>query len=117
MRLTPRIIRRLPKVDIHCHLDGCLRPRTVLELADEQGVKLPTRNLPALTRLLQAGKRTRSLADYLKIFDITLAEMQGRDALYRGAYELAEDEAAENLRHLGVRYLPILHRCDALAVQ
>ena len=49
MRLTPAVIRRLPKTDIHCHLDGCLRPRTVLELADEQRVRLPTRNLARLT--------------------------------------------------------------------
>jgi adenosine deaminase len=55
MRLTTRVIQRLPKTDIHCHLDGCLRPRTVLELADAQGVKLPTRKMPELTRLLQAG--------------------------------------------------------------
>ena len=53
-----------PLVDIHCHLDGCLRPRTLLELADAQGVKLPTRKLPALKRLLEAGKRTRNLAEY-----------------------------------------------------
>ena len=117
MRLTPRIIRRLPKVDIHCHLDGCLRPRTGLELAREQGVELPTTNLRALTRLLQAGKRTRSLADYLRIFDITLAVMQERDALYRVAYELAEDAAAENVRHLEVRYSPILHRRKRLAME
>jgi len=85
MRLTPRIIRRLPKVDIHCHLDGSLRPATVLELADAQGVRLPTRKLPALKRLLQAGRRTRNLGDYLKIFDLTLSVMQERDALYRAA--------------------------------
>ena len=117
MRLTPRIIHRLPKVDIHCHLDGCLRPRTVLELADAQGIRLPTRKLPQLTRLLQAGKRTRNLADYLKIFDITLSVMQERDALYRVAYELAEDAAAENVRHLEVRYSPILHRRKRLALE
>jgi adenosine deaminase len=117
MRLTPRIIQRLPKVDIHCHLDGCLRPRTVLELADAQGVRLPTRKLPALTRVLQAGRRTRNLADYLKIFDITLSVMQERDALYRVAYELAEDAAAENVRHLEVRYSPILHRQKRMALE
>ena len=117
MRLTPRIIRRLPKVDIHCHLDGCLRPRTVLELAGMQGVKLPTTNLTKLTRVLQAGKRTRNLGQYLKIFDITLSVMQERDALYRVASELAEDAAAENVRHLEVRYSPILHRKKKLAFE
>ncbi len=110
MRLNPRILQRLPKTDIHCHLDGCLRPRTVLELAAEQGVKLPTTNLPRLTRLLRAGKRTRSLGDYLKIFDLTLSVLQRREALYRVAFELAEDAAAENVRHLEVRYSPVLHR-------
>jgi adenosine deaminase len=115
MRLSLPIIKRLPKTDIHCHLDGCLRPRTMLELAEAQGVKLPTRKLSELTRLLTAGKRTRSLGDYLRIFDITLSVMQERDALYRVAYELAEDAAAENVRHLEVRYSPILHRTRKLS--
>jgi adenosine deaminase len=110
MRLTLPIITRLPKTDIHCHLDGCLRPRTMLELAEAQGVRLPTHKLGELTRLLTAGKRTRSLGDYLRIFDLTLSVMQEREALYRVAYELAEDAAAENVRHLEVRYSPILHR-------
>jgi adenosine deaminase len=87
----------------------------MLELADEQGIRLPTRNLTALKRHLQAGKRTRNLADYLKIFDLTLSVLQTRDALYRVAFELAEDAAAENVRHLEVRYSPILHRRRRLA--
>ena len=117
MRLTQRVIQRLPKTDIHCHLDGCLRPRTMLELADAQGVKLPTRNLAQLTKLLQAGKRTRNLGDYLRIFEYTLSVMQRKEALYRVAYELAEDAAAENVRHLEVRYSPILHRKKRLSFQ
>jgi len=110
VRLTQRVVRRLPKTDIHCHLDGCLRPRTMLALAESQGIKLPTWNLTRLTKLLQAGRRTRSLGDYLKIFDLTLSVLQRRDALYRVAYELAEDAAEENIRHLEVRYSPVLHR-------
>ena len=59
-RLTPRaIVKRLPKTDIHCHLDGCLRPRTMLELAEAQGVKLPTAQLAELTRLL-AGRQAHA---------------------------------------------------------
>jgi len=117
MRLTRRVIERLPKTDIHCHLDGCVRPRTMLELAEAQGVKLPTRQLGKLTRILQAGKRTRSLADYLRIFDYTLSVMQEKDALYRVAFELAEDAAAENVRHIEVRYSPILHRRKKLSFE
>jgi len=117
MTLTQRVIQRLPKTDIHCHLDGCVRPRTMLELAEAQGVRLPTRNLSRLTRILQAGKRTRNLGDYLKIFEYTLSVLQEGDALYRVAYELAEDAAAENVRHLEVRYSPILHRRKKLAFE
>jgi len=110
VRLTRRVLHRLPKTEIHCHLDGCLRPATILELAEAQGVKLPSTNLRKLAHILQAGKRTRNLGDYLKIFDITLSVMQEKDALYRVAYELVEDAAAENIKHLEVRYSPILHR-------
>ncbi len=117
MRITQRVIRRLPKTDLHCHLDGCLRPATILELAEGQGVKLPTRNVAQLTRLLQAGKNTHSLEEYLRIFDLTLSVMQEKEALYRVAYELAEDAAAENVSHLEVRYSPILHRKKRLTFE
>jgi len=117
MRPTERVIQRLPKTDLHCHLDGCLRPRTIVELADAQSVKLPTRNVARLTRMLQAGKRTRDLGEYLKIFDITLSVMQEKEAMYRVAYELAEDAAAENVLHLEVRYSPILHRKKRLSFE
>ena len=117
MRLSQRVIQRLPKTDIHCHLDGCVRPRTMLELADAQGVRLPTKNLTRLTRILQAGKRTRNLGDYLKIFDYTLSVLQEKEALYRVSYELVEDAAAENVRHLEVRFSPILHQKKKLAFE
>ena len=109
MALTLEFIEKLPKTDLHCHLDGSLRLRTILELAHEQKVKLPADSEDALFRHVYAGNVARSLEEYLKAFDITLAVLQTEEALYRVAYELAEDCARENVRYLEVRYSPMLH--------
>ncbi|MFO7564559.1 MAG: adenosine deaminase [Enhygromyxa sp.] len=101
--------QRLPKTDLHVHLDGSLRPETILELAAEQGVELPASDVPSLRKALHAGENTGSLVKYLEAFDITLRVMQTADSLYRVAYELAEDAAAENVRYMEVRYSPMLH--------
>ena len=114
MSLTPETLRRLPKTDLHLHLDGSLRPRTVWELAQEQRVRLPAKSAAELARKLVAGPQVRSLGDYLKTFDITLSVLQVPDALERVSYELAEDCAAENVRHMEVRYSPILHQAKGL---
>src|SRR5262249_24212468 len=110
MPIPLEALRKLPKTDLHLRLDGSLRPRTVWELAREQKVKVPSRTLGDLERRLRAGERTRSLADYLKIFDLTLSVLQEKDGLRRVSYELAEDCARENVRHVEVRYSPILHQ-------
>ena len=116
MNIPIEVMRRLPKTDLHLHLDGSLRPRTMWELAHAQGIKLPARTPRDLAKRLRAGRRTKSLRDYLKIFDLTLTVLQERDALKRVAYELAEDCAQENVRHLEVRYSPILHRKRGLSL-
>ncbi len=108
------LIQRLPKTDLHCHLDGSLRLDTVLDLARKQGVKLPTFDREGLFRMLYAGEQVASLDDYLRAFDITLSVMQTEDALERIAYELAEDAHRENVRYLEVRYSPLLHVREGL---
>lgn len=110
MSLTQDVLRRLPKTDLHLHLDGSLRPRTVWELAQDQGVRLPAKSPGDLAKKLVAGPQVKSLGDYLKTFDITLSVLQVPGALERVSYELAEDCAAENVRHMEVRYSPILHQ-------
>ena len=112
--LSLDLIKRLPKTDLHCHLDGSLRLDTVLDLARQQGVKLPTFDRAGLFDMLYAGEHVTSLDDYLRAFDITLSVMQREDALERIAYELAEDAHRENVRYLEVRYCPLLHVRDGL---
>ncbi len=102
-------IRALPKVDLHCHLDGSLRPETIWDLAQTRKVELPAKSLDELRALFSPQATSRDLVDYLKRFDYTLAVLQDTEALQRAAYELAIDNAAENVLYLEVRYSPILH--------
>jgi adenosine deaminase len=103
------LLHRLPKTDLHCHLDGSLRLDTVLDLARKHRVALPTFDRSDLHQRLAAGDHVGSLDDYLRAFDITLGVMQTEDALARTAYELAADAWSENVRYLEVRYSPLLH--------
>jgi len=108
------LLKRLPKTDLHCHLDGSLRLDTVLDLAKQQKVKLPTFDRSELFGLLYAGEHVESLDDYLRAFDITLSVLQQEHALERVAYELAVDAHAENVRYIEVRYSPLLHVREGL---
>lgn len=107
--VTQELLLALPKTDLHCHLDGSLRLRTILELAEQQKLRLPAEDEQGLARALHSGEARSSLEDYLEAFDITLSVLQTAEALYRAAYELALDAAAENVRYLEVRYSPALH--------
>src|SRR5690606_32495706 len=107
--VTEELLKALPKTDLHCHLDGSMRLSTILELAKEQGVKLPANTEEGLAKAIHMGEVCESLDDYLVAFDVTLSVLQTAPALERAAYELAIDAAAENVRWLEVRYSPALH--------
>jgi adenosine deaminase len=112
--LPIELIQRLPKTDLHCHLDGSVRLDTVIELARKANVKLPTFDRGELRKLLVAGDHVSSLDDYLRTFDITLSVMQTEEGLERASFELAEDAWRENVRYLEVRYSPLLHTREGL---
>jgi adenosine deaminase len=103
------VFQALPKTDLHVHLDGSLRLSTILELAEEQGVKLPATDEASLRAAIGCGKNFGSLVEYLRGFEITLSVMQTEAALERIAFELAEDAHRENVRYMEVRYSPMLH--------
>jgi adenosine deaminase len=108
-RLSKETLRRWPKVELHVHLDGCLRPETMLELARRQGVRLPADSPEALVQAL-SGKGARNLEEYLEKYVITLSVLQTGEALERVAYEFVLDAASETVRYVEVRYSPALHR-------
>lgn len=114
-KVTKELLSRLPKAELHVHLDGSLRPETMIELAREYGAQLPAWEPEALRDHMHV-KDARNLLDYLARFDTTLAVMQTAESLERIAYELAEDAARENVRYLEVRYCPALHTRDRLSL-
>jgi adenosine deaminase len=102
------LLAALPKSDLHCHLDGSLRLNTLIELAKERKVQLPSYTPEGLQELV--FKETyRDLPDYLHGFAYTCGVLTDEEALERAAHELAEDCLAEGTRYLEVRFAPQLH--------
>lgn len=98
------LIARAPKSDIHLHLDGSVRPSTIIELAQEQGLSLPVNDPEELRKRLMPGEHCESLEEYLEAFDITCSVLGTPDALYRVAHELVEDCAGDQHRYMEVRW-------------
>lgn len=106
--LTRELIAALPKSDLHVHLDGSLRLRTLIELAGERKVKLPSATPEGL--LETVFKRAyQNLPEYLKGFEFTVACLQDRESLERAAYELCWDCRNENVFYAEIRFAPQLH--------
>lgn len=103
-------IRALPKVLLHEHLDGGLRPRTVIELAAELGYTgLPTTDPEDLAAWFHRGAQKGNLPEYLEGFAHTIAVMQTRDALERIAFEFIEDMYHDGVVYAEVRFAPVYH--------
>ncbi len=108
-------IRALPKTELHVHLDGSLRPATLLELAENAGIQLPVTEPQALAEYMHV-RDARNLVDYLARFEITLSVMQTTEAIERIAYELAEDLANDGVWYTEIRFSPILNVRQGLAL-
>lgn len=113
--LTRSLIAKLPKAELHCHLDGSVRPETLLELGREYGKPMPHDDAGAL-REFMIVRDARNLEDYLSRFSITLSVMQRAEALERIAYELLEDAAQDGITYIEVRYSPVLNTVDGLSL-
>ena len=110
-------LRSLPKVSLHDHLDGALRPATVIELADRAGIALPASDATALGDWFRTQSDSGSLVEYLKTFDTGIAVMQTAEALTRTAREFVEDLAADGVIYGEVRWAPEQHLAGGLTLE
>jgi adenosine deaminase len=109
MKPTPEQIKRLPKAVIHDHLDGGLRPQTIIDIAKEIGyTKLPTMDAVALGIWFEESASSGTLVRYLETFDHTIAVMQTKEAIVRVAREAALDLARDGVVYAEVRGAPEL---------
>ena len=94
-----------------------MRPETILDLANQQGISLPTQDIEQIRELMIAPETCPNLDEYLKRFDLPLSVMQTADALERISFELYEDAAKENVKYLEVRFGPLLHLENGLTLE
>ncbi len=109
-------IRALPKVSLHDHLDGGLRPQTLIELADELDLELPATDVEELSAWFERQSNSGSLVEYLKTFDLTTAVMQTRAGLGRVAREFVHDLAADGVIYGEIRWAPEQHLARGLSL-
>jgi adenosine deaminase len=106
--ITEQFIRKIPKTDLHLHLDGSLRLSSLIEMAQSGGIKLPSYEESGLNDLVFKS-RYENLGEYLSGFAYTVGVLQTLENLERAAFELAEDSYAEGVRYIEVRFAPQLH--------
>ncbi|HET9648515.1 MAG TPA: adenosine deaminase [Microlunatus sp.] len=114
MSVDPELLRALPKVSLHDHLDGGLRPATILDIAAEIGHELPAGDPATLGRWFLDSCNSGSLVDYLVTFDHTIAVMQRPEDLHRVAREFVEDLAADGVVYGEARWAPEQHTAAGL---
>ena len=119
--LTEDVVRALPKVSLHDHLDGGLRPQTILELAASGGIELPggapMKDPSTLGAWFAEKADSGSLVEYLKTFDVTLSVMQTAEGLSRVAREFVEDLVADGVVYGEIRWAPEQHCEKGLSLE
>ena len=113
--ISRELLLRLPKAELHCHLDGSVRPQTLVELAAERDVTLPAHDAAELEEYMVV-RHADNLEDYLARFTVTLSVMQDAESLERIARELVIDAARDGVRYIEIRYSPVLNTQEGLSL-
>lgn len=113
--LTRAEIQRFPKAELHCHLDGSIRPHTLREIARGQG-EMVHFNLMELTQKMVVSDDTKDLADYLRPFDFVLQYLQTEVALERAAYDVMEQAYQDGVKYIEIRFAPTLSTKKGLTI-
>ncbi|MEW5691773.1 MAG: adenosine deaminase [Candidatus Hydrogenedentota bacterium] len=114
---TKTIIKKLPKVDLHLHLDGSLRVETIRDLAISHKFKLPTEDPEKLAKYCHVSKNCKSLAEFLDAFEFFYPFLKFPDSVFRMAYELCEDMAKDNVVYFETRFAPHLQATSKMSAR
>ncbi|USS85702.1 adenosine deaminase [Fructilactobacillus myrtifloralis] len=113
--LTRAEIQRFPKAELHCHLDGSIRPHTLRQIARSQGMAVES-NLMELTRKMVGPRQCRDLSEYLQTFDFVLPFLQTVPALQRAAYDVMEQAHQDGVCYIELRFAPSLSTQGQLTI-
>lgn len=115
--ITNEMIKKIPKVELHHHLDGGVRPGTIVELAEKGNIEIPEHDPEKLADWIHRGANRKNLGLYLEGFAVTCAVMQTKESLIRIAIETMEDLALQNVKYAEIRFAPILHADKGLNLE
>lgn len=110
-------MNKLPKIELHCHLDGSVRVDTIIDISKKEGIKLDSYERCDIEKMVQVPNDCTSLNEYLKRFDLPNKVMQSNKNIKRITFELLEDAQKENVKYIEVRFAPLLHLDGGLSIE
>ena len=110
-------MRNLPKIELHCHLDGSVRVETMLDIAKKENIDLTSYDINDVKKLVQVPLDCTSLNEYLEKFDLPNKVTQTKENIKRVTFELVEDVARENVKYIEIRFAPMLHMQKGLSIK
>ncbi|NMM62341.1 adenosine deaminase [Clostridium sp. P21] len=112
-----KMIKNFPKVELHCHLDGSVRPQTIIDIAIKQNIAIPTTKLNEFEKYVKISSECNSLKEYLDKFELPIKVLQSKENIYRITSELLEDVSKDNIKYIEIRFAPFNHMQAGLKVE